>query len=65
MPIFHKAGLALAVLGALGQTTSAHAMGITLAPSPAPVPEASTMISLSLLLALGLGGVAARRKQIA
>ena len=29
MSIFHKAGLALVVLGALGQTTSAHAMGFT------------------------------------
>lgn len=34
MSIFHKAGLALIVLGALGQTTAAHALGITLTPAP-------------------------------
>ena len=34
MSIFHKAGLALAVLGALGQTTGAHALGITVTAAP-------------------------------
>jgi hypothetical protein len=38
MSILHKAGLALIVLGTLGQTTSAHAMGFTgITVTPAPV----------------------------
>ncbi len=34
MSIFYKAGLALVVLGALGQTTPASAMGVTVAAAP-------------------------------
>ena len=33
MSLLHKAGLALVVLGTLGQTTSAHALGVTVTPS--------------------------------